>query len=123
MDDVAGAGERREVTRLRIRGEGSFSPLSSPHRITFGERLTAAKAIRAARAMREELARISIDIRSGIHFGEVQESEHDLLGVAVHIAARVMSQAEPGEIPTDVEHMPERRPHRPKYGSHSECRS
>ncbi len=55
-------------------------------------------AIHAAQAIRDELARMSIEIRSGIHFGEVQETDHDLRGVAVHIAARVMSQAKPSEI-------------------------
>lgn len=57
-----------------------------------------ANAVHAARAIRDDLARMSVDIRCGIHFGEVQEVEDDLIGVAVHIAARVMSRAKPGEV-------------------------
>jgi class 3 adenylate cyclase/pimeloyl-ACP methyl ester carboxylesterase len=57
-----------------------------------------ADAVRAAQAIRDELARMSVEIRSGIHCGEVQQTDHDLVGIAVHITARVMSHAEPGEI-------------------------
>lgn len=72
---------------VKSTGDGILAVFASP-----------ANAVNAARAIRDDLARMSVDIRSGIHFGEVQEVSHDLIGVAVHIAARVMSQAKSGEI-------------------------
>jgi predicted ATPase/class 3 adenylate cyclase len=40
----------------------------------------------------------AVEIRIGIHFGQVAESEGDLLGQAVHVAARVMAESVGGEI-------------------------
>jgi class 3 adenylate cyclase/tetratricopeptide (TPR) repeat protein len=40
----------------------------------------------------------AVKIRIGIHFGQVAESDGDLLGQAVHVAARVMAEATGGEI-------------------------
>ena len=37
-------------------------------------------------------------MRAGVHTGEVEVRGDDLGGLAVHIAARVMSAAEPGEV-------------------------
>jgi class 3 adenylate cyclase len=39
-----------------------------------------------------------VDIRAGLHAGEVELRGEDVGGIAVHIAARVMGEAEPGEI-------------------------
>ena len=36
--------------------------------------------------------------RSGIHVGEVEHRNDDIGGIAVHLAARAMGQAQPGEI-------------------------
>lgn len=72
---------------VKSTGDGILAVFTSP-----------ADAVHAARAIRDDLARISVEIRSGIHVGEVEETDHDVLGVAVHIAARVMSQAKPREI-------------------------
>lgn len=72
---------------VKSTGDGILAAFASP-----------ANAVHAARTIRNDLARMPVGIRSGIHFGEVQETDHDLIGVAVHIAARVMSQAKPGEI-------------------------
>jgi class 3 adenylate cyclase/pimeloyl-ACP methyl ester carboxylesterase len=55
-------------------------------------------ALAAARALRARLASMSIDIRSGVHAGEVEQRDDGVSGLAVHIAARVMAQAEAGEI-------------------------
>ncbi len=41
-------------------------------------------------------------VRQGVHAGEVVTRGDDVSGVAVHIAARVMSLAEPGEILTSA---------------------
>ncbi len=57
-----------------------------------------ARAIRAAHAIRAELAELGLEIRVGLHTGEVELVGDDVGGIAVHIAARVMAQAQAGEV-------------------------
>lgn len=57
-----------------------------------------ARAIRAAAAMRDELAEMSLPIRIGLHTGEVELDGDHIRGIAVHIAARVLSLAGDGEL-------------------------
>jgi pimeloyl-ACP methyl ester carboxylesterase len=56
------------------------------------------RAIRAAAAIRDGLAENGIEVRCGLHSGEVQRSEEKISGIAVHLAARIAATAEPGEI-------------------------
>ncbi|MFQ5968141.1 MAG: alpha/beta fold hydrolase [Acidimicrobiia bacterium] len=56
------------------------------------------RAIRAGRDLRDELHRVGLQIRTGIHTGEIEFREDDLAGIAVHVAARVMATAAPQEI-------------------------
>jgi class 3 adenylate cyclase len=56
------------------------------------------QAIHCAVALRDELASIGVDLRAGLHTGEVELREDDVGGIAVHIAARVMAAAGQGEI-------------------------
>jgi class 3 adenylate cyclase len=56
------------------------------------------QAIHCAVAFRDELAGIDIRLRAGLHSGEVELRNDDVGGIAVHIAARVMAAAGPGEI-------------------------
>jgi class 3 adenylate cyclase len=56
------------------------------------------RGIRAAALLREELRRAGLDIRAGVHTGEVELRDGDVGGIAVHIGARVMAAAAPGEI-------------------------
>jgi class 3 adenylate cyclase len=57
-----------------------------------------ARAIRAADAIRRELQALRLEVRVGLHTGEVELVGQDIGGVAVHIAARVLAQARPGEL-------------------------
>jgi class 3 adenylate cyclase len=57
-----------------------------------------ARAIRAACAIRDGVTRLGIDIRAGLHSGEVELMGSDLGGIAVHIGQRVSSLARPGEV-------------------------
>jgi class 3 adenylate cyclase len=57
-----------------------------------------ARAIRAAAAMRDELAEMGLHIRVGLHTGEVELDGDHIRGIAVHIAARVLSLAGDGEL-------------------------
>ena len=57
-----------------------------------------ARAIRCAAAVRDELAAIGIEIRVGIHTGEVELVGDDVSGMAVNIGARIGSLADSGEL-------------------------
>jgi len=41
---------------------------------------------------------MGIKVRSGVHTGEVEATGSQIRGIAVHIAARVMAKAGPGEV-------------------------
>jgi class 3 adenylate cyclase len=56
------------------------------------------RAIRCATALRDRLRGIGVEIRAGLHTGEVQYRDADVGGIAVHIAARVMAAAGAGEV-------------------------
>jgi class 3 adenylate cyclase len=58
----------------------------------------AERAVRAASAIAMGSAAIGLPIRAGIHTGEIERIPGDLRGVAVHMAARVMGLAGPGEV-------------------------
>ena len=56
------------------------------------------RAVRCARAVREDVRSLGIEIRSGLHCGEVELRGDDVGGIAVHIAARVAAMAGPGQV-------------------------
>jgi class 3 adenylate cyclase len=56
------------------------------------------RGIRCAAALRDELGGIGLQIRAGLHTGEVELRDGDVGGIAVHLAARVMAAAGTGEI-------------------------
>jgi class 3 adenylate cyclase len=72
---------------VKTTGDGILATFDGPRR-----------AIRASAALRLEVRRIGLDLRSGIHTGEVENRGVDVSGIAVHIAARVMAAAGEGEI-------------------------
>jgi class 3 adenylate cyclase len=57
-----------------------------------------ARAIRCAGAIREAAAGLDLDIRVGLHTGEIEVRGDDIGGVAVHIGQRVSALARPSEI-------------------------
>ena len=57
-----------------------------------------ARAIRCACSIRDTVADLGIAIRVGLHTGECEVMGDKISGVAVHIGARVMEKANPGEI-------------------------
>src|SRR6266542_3874647 len=59
-----------------------------------------ARAIRCARAIVEGVRALGIEVRAGVHTWECQIVGDRLVGIAVHIAARVCGLAEPGEVLT-----------------------
>jgi class 3 adenylate cyclase/pimeloyl-ACP methyl ester carboxylesterase len=56
------------------------------------------RAIRCARSAGEALRALGLDIRAGIHTGEVEIRGDNVGGIAVHIGSRVMNEAGAGEV-------------------------
>jgi class 3 adenylate cyclase len=73
--------------RIKSTGDGVLAVFDGPGR-----------AIRCAVALGKELGGIGIEIRAGIHTGELDVRDDDVGGIAVHIGARIMAAAGPGEI-------------------------
>jgi pimeloyl-ACP methyl ester carboxylesterase/class 3 adenylate cyclase len=74
---------RRELTRFRGRevkslGDGFLATFDGP-----------ARAIHCASAIRDQLRGLQVPVRIGVHTGEVELTENDVRGIAVHIASRV----------------------------------
>lgn len=57
-----------------------------------------ARAIRCANAIQTGCERLGIQIRAGVHTGEVELLGEDIGGIAVHTAARIMGEAGAGEV-------------------------
>ncbi len=57
-----------------------------------------ARAIRAARGIAQDVRALGLEVRAGLHTGECEVMGDDVGGLAVHIAARVMAGAAPGEV-------------------------
>jgi class 3 adenylate cyclase len=72
---------------VKTTGDGILATFDGPGR-----------AIHCAVALKEELAGIGVQLRAGLHTGEVELRDDDLGGIAVHVAARVMAAAKPDEI-------------------------
>ena len=57
-----------------------------------------ARAITCACAIRDALRSLGVDVRAGLHTGEIERRGDDVSGVGVHIAARVAQLAGSGEV-------------------------
>jgi len=87
-DELAGRLIERWGGRLvKTTGDGILATFDGPGR-----------AIGCATALRDELADIGLQIRAGLHIGEVELRGDDVGGIAVHLAARILATAGPGEI-------------------------
>lgn len=56
------------------------------------------RAVRAAQAIRDAIRGMGLEVRVGLHTGEVELVGSDVRGIAVHIGARVSAEAGPGEV-------------------------
>ena len=56
-----------------------------------------ARAIRCAHELTDVAARLGVELRSGIHTGEIELRGEDVAGITVHVAVRIQSAAAPGE--------------------------
>jgi class 3 adenylate cyclase len=57
-----------------------------------------ASAIRCACAIRDAVKALELEVKVGVHAGEVEHAGEGLVGITVHIGARVASMADPGEV-------------------------
>jgi class 3 adenylate cyclase len=83
---------RAELKRFRGReidtaGDGFFATFDGP-----------ARAIRCAEVIQNTVTQLGLTIRLGLHTGECEVMDDKVTGIAVHIGARVMSHAAPGEV-------------------------
>jgi len=57
-----------------------------------------ARAVQCATAIRNAVLQLGLDVRVGLHAGEIERRGDDVAGIAVHLAQRVQSMARPGEV-------------------------
>lgn len=57
-----------------------------------------ARAVRCASSVQRAVERLGVELRAGLHTGEVELRGDDVGGIAVHIGARVAALAGPGEV-------------------------
>jgi YVTN family beta-propeller protein len=85
---IVRAALRRHAGReLDTAGDGFFAVFDAP-----------ASAIACALDVVDEVHALGIDLRAGLHVGEVEQIGRKVGGIAVPIGARIMSAAEPGEV-------------------------
>jgi class 3 adenylate cyclase len=83
---------RKDLARFRGRevdtaGDGFLATFDGP-----------ARAIRCACSIRDGVRRLGIEIRAGLHTGEIEQKGDKISGIAVHIGARVVGTARASEV-------------------------
>ena len=87
-DTIArGIVARFRGTFVRGTGDGLLATFDGP-----------ARGVRCAQALVDAMRPLGIEVRAGLHTGEIEHGGNDLAGIAVHIGARVGSMAMPGEV-------------------------
>ena len=79
--------ERHRGRAVKTMGDGFLATFDGP-----------ARGIRCAMSAREAVRELGVDIRAGLHTGEVEVMGSDIGGIAVNIGARVGAAARPGEV-------------------------
>jgi class 3 adenylate cyclase len=83
---------RQEISRLRGRevkalGDGFLATFDGP-----------ARAVRCAAAIAQGVRSLGLQVRCGLHTGEIELKGTDIAGIAVHIAARIAAQAQGSQV-------------------------
>lgn len=83
---------RQQLDRFRGReidtaGDGLFATFDGP-----------ARAVRCACATRDAVRGLGLEIRAGLHTGECEVRGDRVSGMAVHLGARIIGSAAPGEV-------------------------
>ena len=79
--------ERHRGREIKRTGDGFLATFDGP-----------ARAIRCAASITDAVEELGLELRAGLHTGECEVMSDDVGGLAVHIAARVMSCADAGEV-------------------------
>lgn len=83
---------RRQLERfggreIKTVGDGILATFDGP-----------ARAVRCAAAIRDGVAELGLQVRAGLHTGEIELQPNDIAGLAVHVGARISALAGAGEI-------------------------
>jgi class 3 adenylate cyclase/pimeloyl-ACP methyl ester carboxylesterase len=82
--------ERYRGEEVNTRGDDVLATFDGP-----------ARAVRCAMAIRDAARSLGLEVRSGVHTGEVEVVDgRDIAGLAVHVGARVAAAARAGEVLT-----------------------
>jgi pimeloyl-ACP methyl ester carboxylesterase len=84
---VRGQLERHRGREIDTAGDGYFATFDGP-----------ARGVRCAQAITREVKQLGLDVRAGLHTGEVEVLGEKVSGIAVHIGARIAGKAAPGEV-------------------------
>ena len=92
MLDRHDAMVRRQIQRfggreVKSTGDGVFATFEGP-----------ARAVRCAVAIREGAAQLGLEVRAGVHTGEIELRGADVGGIAVHVTQRISTLADADEI-------------------------
>lgn len=79
--------DRARGREIKTTGDGFLATFDGP-----------ARAIRCGQAIIEDVRSLGLDLRVGLHSGEIEIMGQDIGGIAVHIASRVGSLAGAGEV-------------------------
>jgi class 3 adenylate cyclase len=79
--------DRYGGTEVDTAGDGFFATFDGP-----------ARAVRCASAIVDAVRELGLEVRAGVHTGEVEGGDGTVRGIAVHIGARVAHEAGPGEV-------------------------
>ena len=72
---------------MKTTGDGLLATFDGP-----------ARAVRCALAIRDSVRELGIHVRAGLHTGEVEVRPDDVVGLAVHIGARIAAIADADEV-------------------------
>ena len=83
---------RAQIARFRGRevattGDGFLATFDGP-----------ARAVRCAAAIVDTVRPLGLEVRAGLHTGEIEQANENVSGIAVHIGARIAAAAQPSEV-------------------------
>ncbi len=79
--------ERFRGIEVNTTGDGFLATFDGP-----------ARAIQCGKEIGQQVRKLGLEVRAGVHTGEVERLGDDIAGIAVHIGARIASIAGPGEV-------------------------
>ena len=78
---------RYRGTEIKTLGDGFIATFASP-----------VAALRCGDAIRTEVRALGLEVRVGVHTGEIELTGSDIAGIGVHVAARILALAGPSDV-------------------------